>query len=256
MNKLKVASKRVRPLMGTFVEVTLFSEGNFDSLITKAFEKASELEKVFNVHDPKSDISILNNTSDDDTFELHPALAEVLEAADEIMLLSEGAFSPYREDSAFWDLSGIAKGYIVDQMVETILAEQPALMGMVNAGGDLRFFNCPEKKISLRLGSASHPLERSLMLLKDAIATSSPTVAMTDEKSSTIYLKPLREGLSVQHAVSVIADTCMIADAMTKVGLFAKKEIVQKCASTFKAQVIIFGADGDPLEVFENHEAQ
>lgn len=262
MNKLKVVFKRSRPLLGTFVEVTLFAEETSDKidselchdLMTRAFEKALQLEKVFNIHDAKSDLNIFNESADPETCKLHSALKEVLEKAQEFSILSEGAFDPHKKNSSHWDLSGIAKGYIVDQMVEFFVQENPQLQGLVNAGGDLRFFNCPSKQADIRMGSSL--VIRSLPLFQDALATSAPQIAMTDERSSTVYRKPFREGLSAEHTVSVVADSCMIADALTKVGLFAKKEVVQKCASFFKAQLLIFDAEGELVEVFENYENQ
>ncbi|HWU44553.1 MAG TPA: FAD:protein FMN transferase, partial [Bdellovibrio sp.] len=214
MNKSKVASKRVRPLLGTFVEVSLFTEGDFNEAVSKTFELAQSLEQIFNLHDPNSEISQLNARVDDDTFEISASLAEVIERAEQITELSEGAFNPWREGSDYWDLNGIAKGYIVDKMVEYLLQQNSSLSGVINAGGDLRFFNSSEKSVTLRLGSFDEPVVREISLVKNAIATSSPSISVQDEKSSTTYSKSLREGLNSTHSVSVMANECMIADAL------------------------------------------
>ena len=76
-------------------------------------------------------------------------------------------------------------------------------------------------------------------------------VSLENEQSSTVYGKPVRAGLSPWHSVTVLADDCATADALTKIGLFATPAVTQKCASVFGAQVIIFDAAGTPVEVFE-----
>lgn len=238
-------------MLGTFVEITLFTEAYLEEAVTSAFEAGLTLEKIFNIHDPSSEISLLNRSSRQSDILVHPSLLEVQTLAQKIYELSEGAFNPWRQNHAGWDLSGIAKGYIVDKMVENLLESMPSISGMINAGGDLRYFNCSQRVVNLRLGDPRQPVLRELNISYNAIATSSPGISLIDKKSSTKYSQPLREGLSAFHSISALADECVIADALTKVGLFAKAELVQKCASVFNAQVIIFDSNGQPIEVFE-----
>lgn len=260
MNKLKVSSKRVRPLLGTFVEISIFSAGNFDNILTLAYDEAQKLENIFNLKNPKSEINNITKT-------MSPQLKEVLLVAEKIFIHSEGAFCPYRNDlnstattnsanSQEYDLNGIAKGFIVDQMVEKIMQQDPSLSGVVNAGGDLRFFNRIEKNVHLRLGSMTKPIFRELQLTKNALASSSPSLSQYDAKSSTIYSKNLRQGLDSNPTVSVIADTCMIADALTKVGLMANSNIAQNCCLLYNAQMMIFNAKGELTEVFGRYETE
>ena len=243
MNKLKVASKRVRPLLGTFLEIALFTNGDFSLPLTLAFEEASRLEKIFNLKDPASEI---NNLS----IENSPVFSEVLLKAEEFFSASEGAFSPYLETGQKLDLNGIAKGFIVDKIVESILQENSSLSGSVNAGGDLRYFNCPEKTVNLQLGPLASPVFRKLRLAKNAVASSSMSPSKKDNRSSTRYRQVLRSGLSESHTVTVMADTCIVADALTKVALFANSEVAQNCSLFYKAQVMIFDATGELFEVF------
>ncbi|MGZ3773928.1 MAG: FAD:protein FMN transferase [Pseudobdellovibrionaceae bacterium] len=249
MNRLKSASRRVRPLLGTFVEITIFSEGDLNGVITKAFEVGNFLEKIFNLKDPESEISLFNRFSKRNDKSCSDPFKEVMEFANQLNHLSQGAFNAQFGNDQHWDLNGIAKGYIVDKMVETILQNDASLKGVINAGGDLRFFNCSERPITLRLGTYEAPVLRTLVLTKNALATSSLSVSRSDPKSSTHYEQSLRKGLDLQSSVSVLADECMIADGLTKVGLFAKKDILEKCAFIFSAQVVIFDGKGETVEV-------
>ena len=252
MNLSKNVSKRVRPLLGTFVEITLFGDADFSSIITMAFERAHELEKIFNCHDPESEISLYNSSADRLNFKKSSALSFVLSESLEIFRMSGGAFSPYSPDSCFLDLNGLSKGYIVDQIVGAILNDNPAHQGLVNAGGDLRFFNCTNRTIDIRLNSTR---TCQITILKNAMATSSLNTATNDKKSSSQYSKQLRSGLTLDHTVSVIAQNCMLADALTKVALFADFEVVQKCAMIFKVDILVFDAHGELKEIFKDHES-
>ncbi len=255
MNLSKNVSKRVRPLLGTFVEVTLFGESNFNPIITAAFDMAGELEKIFNRHNPDSEICRYNRFPDSVNFHTSGPFKFVLETALEIFNVSEGAFTPYLTNSLNLDLNGITKGYIVDQMVEFMLSYTPALAGIVNAGGDLRYFNIESRTADIRMNAGSNPITRQIKICKDAVASSSLNTATNDKRSSTVYLQQLRHGLSVDDTVSVVAHNCIYADALTKVALFADFEIVQKCALASEAQVFIFDINGELKEMFNDHEA-
>lgn len=94
-----------------------------------------------------------------------------------------------------------------------------------------------------------------MTIYKNAIATSSLNTATNDKHSSTEYSKQLRSGLTPDHTVSVLAHNCMLADALTKVALFAGFEVLQKCAMVFKADILVFDAHGELKEMFKDHES-
>src|SRR6185437_8323122 len=95
-------------------------------------------------------------------------LRDLLETCQRLIELSSGYFRPIRAGRL--DLSGIAKGYIVDKTVEWILSRTDSndgsidgsvVDGSINAGGDIRFFNSSrasthsnEHCVVLRLGTS------------------------------------------------------------------------------------------------------
>ncbi|MGZ3727011.1 MAG: FAD:protein FMN transferase [Pseudobdellovibrio sp.] len=252
MTSSKKIFKRMRPLLGTFVEITLYGDADLHPVITSAFEKAEQLAKIFNYHDPQSELSLYNLASDKRK-KLSPELSFLIEKAIELRQISDGAFTPFRQNTEKLDLSGLAKGYIVDQVVETVSTIEVNIEGVVNAGGDLRQFNTDNRTIGIRLASNRiHQLD----LVHEAVASSSLFVAKTDKNSSTIYGKELRTGLNCEDTVVILAGKCLWADALTKIALFAPLEIRNKCAIKYKAQIFVFDENGNLKEMFNGCENQ
>ena len=214
------AFKRSRPLLGTFFSIEV-DDANSQSLVTQAFELAASLESKLSPHLPILPAS--------------PERDECLQIAGDLARISEGAFDPYVGGRL--DLGGIAKGFIVDQVVELIQAGAPRILGVVNAGGDLRFFNEANRRVSLRLGGGRMQDFESPL---DAVASSSPDVSMTSEISTTRYHRPLRSGLSRETTVTAMAPTCAVADALTKVGLFAPPQVIEKTVRHCQARLLVF----------------
>ncbi len=117
------------------------------------------------------------------------------------------------------DLGGIAKGYAVDRAVAS-LRRCGIPSGFVNAGGDVRAFGPDRWPVALRDPRAPGRFVSTLTLKNRALATSGVyyskkrikrrwVSAIVDVRSGSPYLK--------NQSVSVISNTCMIADAMTKV---------------------------------------
>ena len=143
------------------------------------------------------------------------------------------------------DLGGIAKGYAVDQamlaaetMAQKKLGEEHGLEITVNAGGDLRSNHWQGMDVSLRNPANPQQLIASVMqnaalassagyFTESMAAEGSPDVrssaAVIDsplkKKASAIIAPHTREPLALQHSVSVFADNCMLADALTKIAL-------------------------------------
>jgi thiamine biosynthesis lipoprotein len=117
------------------------------------------------------------------------------------------------------DLGGIAKGYAVDCAIEALRAHR-ASAGRVDAGGDLRMFGEAFEVIHVRTGGTRSVVVPLLEIADGAVATS----AFGDQRRRTggRWTTPLvdpRSSLPVMstRTVSVVAGTCMLADALTKV---------------------------------------
>lgn len=117
------------------------------------------------------------------------------------------------------DLSGIAKGYAVDLAIQA-LTGSGMTAGRVNAGGDLRVFGNVAQTIHVR-----HPLSPTRMLpLVELSAGAAATSAgyYTSRRHHGRMITPLihphtREACGTERSVTVLAQDCMTADALTKV---------------------------------------
>ena len=155
MIRSKREYKRMRPGLGTYVEISVTTDGPADGIqgfMTEAFAEVSRLEKIFNFHDEDSELSRLNRGDIENPKSLE--LESVLHLAREMEIQSDGAFSSRRPDLQI-DLSGIAKGFIVDRVVEFLESRMADATGAVNAGGDLRFFGQEANEAAIRLVPAS-----------------------------------------------------------------------------------------------------
>ncbi|WP_413559169.1 hypothetical protein [Bdellovibrio sp. HCB209] len=250
---LQVTAQAGRPILGDFIQINLFSEGDFDGVLTTTLKNLTDLEVALTLDSTASEICRVLLVEGDDSFEMSRPVAEVLEKALDLSALSDGYLEPFREDSRNLDLRSMIRGYVVDQAVKMLLSKNPTLMGMVHLAEGIRFFNCPKKSIHVRMSNSD--VEKEIGLFKDAISTTEARGSLYDQESATLYLHPLRQGISGSHTVSVIADSCLHANALAKIGLYAPKEVVQACVSELDAQIVIFDASGEIEEIFEESTA-
>lgn len=253
-------SRRCRPLLGTFVEITV--PGGTASIdepaIHAAFETIESLQRRLNVHDPDSELSRLNRFAARHPVSVSAPLADVLGKALELSETSRGAFDPTvgsllaswtlrpawlkRPARGDWrdvavlpdqrvvfhrpvalDLGGIAKGYAVDAAVDE-LVRRGVRAGIVNAGGDLRVFGEESIPVHVRHPRSPGRFVHLLELKSGAIATSSP--CFTEQTVRGRRVSHLVHGRSRRPilgpvSVSVLAPACWLADALTKVVLGA-----------------------------------
>lgn len=127
------------------------------------------------------------------------------------------------------DLGGIAKGYAVDRAIEAIRQIVMAKRGtddaraVVNAGGDLRHFGSTPIVVGIRAPAASDPLTATLQLANAALASSaSAPDEMTSPHAGLLVDARSRVRLAAGLAASVMAPSCMVADALTKVVLVTR----------------------------------
>ena len=130
------------------------------------------------------------------------------------------------------DLGGIAKGYAVDRAID-ILQRSGATQACVNAGGDLRVFGARAEPVWLRLGQDSATLLAAVELANAAVATSSSVDAGgSGPHVHGVTRAPARSGTTV----SVIADSCVVADALTKVVLAGDAAVTADALAAFGAE--------------------
>lgn len=221
---------RARPLMGTLFEIEGKSE-----VMASAFDLAERLESALSKFNPDSVVYKQNLITD----EFRP----LFDLARRLQTESDRAFEFERDGHI--DLSGIAKGWIVDRVAERMHKGGDEVM--VNGGGDLRWIGGEPKKVVLRAAKILRPI-----LLKRAALASSMAAS---EHPSTAYHKNLRQGLSPDDLVCAMAGECAVADAFTKIFMFAETAEVLALAKSWGVQGLVLNSDGEVKEMWPSYEA-
>jgi thiamine biosynthesis lipoprotein len=135
------------------------------------------------------------------------------------------------------DFGGIAKGYAVDLAVRS-LQESGIENIVVNAGGDLRAAGCHSHSIRLRHPRAPLHCAHSIELCNAALATSADYFSRRafagGDVSALVNPRDNKPHLG-GRSVSVRAENCMTADALTKVVMFAPAAIAQTVLAANRA---------------------
>ncbi|MHB1083552.1 MAG: FAD:protein FMN transferase [Thiobacillus sp.] len=259
------------------------SEQTVAAAIERAFAAVETIQELMSYHDLTSDVSRLNH-SGTDGITVDPHTWRVLDTARVISGISHGLFDisiapelvhhgylpqhaglAHAEPAANWqdiellpenrvhlrrplhiDLGGIAKGYAVDCAIRT-LQDAGMLAGRVNAGGDLRLFGDSAETIHVRHPSAATQLLPLCELNHGAIATSAPYYAGRQRNGRTIsplFDATTRQPCSGWRSVSVLADSCMLADALTKV-VYADPAYALATLNRLDAHAAVLDADPD-----------
>jgi thiamine biosynthesis lipoprotein len=227
--------------------------------IVAGFAEVAAVHALMSFHEVASDLSRLNRHAASEAVAIDVRTREVIAAALAFAAESDGCFdptiaarlvawerlprpvdAPAPDPHASWrdielvgdsqvrfhrpvwlDLGGIAKGYAVDRALD-VLRLHGATAACVNAGGDLKRFGDARESVELRHAASAMHLLPAIELGNGAVASSVVDRA-TDHRGRhlrTAHVNP-RNGRSMRarRAVSVIADTCMTADALTKVVL-------------------------------------
>jgi len=246
--------KRAKPLLGTVVEIAIQtdSEAAFVVATDAAFARIEEIHHAMSFHERSSDLSAIANAVPGATLQISLDTWKTLLLSLEIEALSGGVFNPtvapqlvqrgvlpppgdseinskipaaisslvdsiLLEDNnnlrilkRVWiDLGGIAKGYAVDVAVAA-LQSYNVTAGVVNAGGDLRVFGDLEHTVAVRVPSQPNKVIAIATLENLSCATTAKYYAAAE----TIVG---RRDQTQYESVSVIATSCAIADALTKI---------------------------------------
>ena len=245
------------------IRVHGLSDDDADRAIREAFGEVALVHSLMSFQEPESDISRLNRDAADQAVKVHAATFEVLQRAEEISRLSDGCFditiapqlvalgilpvpnsrrepdpqATWRDISLepnhrvrfrrpLWiDLGGIAKGYAVDRAIDH-LRGCGAQQACVTAGGDLRIFGPESERVLLRTGGPLQDNTVPVLEVENGAVASSGSVA--PDAASNDH-DPHIDGRSRRcvargRFVSVRAEHCVVADALTKVVLALEEE--------------------------------
>ena len=246
--------ERARPLLGTTVSVRVegLAEADAHHAVDEAFAEIALVHRLMSFHEAESDLSSLNREAHRRSIEVHPLTFEVLQHAIEFSDASDGVFditvaqelvangllpspsglivdpsSTWRDVQLqenhhvrfrrpFWiDLGGIAKGFAVDRAIERLKAAG-AVQASVNAGGDLRIFGPHSERV--RLSAPHSSVGVPVLDIENAAVASSggPQNAHVDGAS--------RSAIPSGRFVSIVAETCIVADALTKIVLALEEQ--------------------------------
>ena len=245
---------RCRPLLGTMVEITV--EDHDFLAIDAAFAAIGHVHARMSFHEPTSDLARLRAVPAGEIVEVDRETVSVLRVAIALHDATHGLFdiavgralvrarflprdstTPLNHfpgttadieilgdhhvrcrQRVLLDLGGIAKGHAVDRAVETLIAAG-VRTGLVNAGGDLRMFGDRDWQIQLR--DADDVVRQGMTARDCAIASSANLLNRKKVRGqlSAPHIGRRGEPVLVDHRVTVIADRCIIADAMTKVAM-------------------------------------
>jgi FAD:protein FMN transferase len=245
--------------------------------IDLAFGCMERIHRLMSFQMPGSELQRLNREAARHPQIVDPHTYAVFETALRIAALSDGAFDPCVaprleewgllphgespcEPAANWraiellsgeriryaspvrtDLGGIAKGYAVDLAVQSLQANGLEHI-IVNAGGDLRVAGPNVHCVRLRSPSQPSRSRHALVLCGAALATSANYFSRRASSAARVSaLVNPRDGTPYLGArsVSVRATDCMVADALTKVVLFAPSEIAETTLASFDAQAYV-----------------
>ncbi len=250
-----VSARRARPQLGTFVEITAggATPSAVHAAIDAAFDGVADVHRLMSFHDPGSDLSRINRDAATRPVTVHPWTLAVLRAALELHDASGGIFDVtvapvlqglgrlpgqaearvphphldagpgievlaarrvrFRHPGVAVDLGGIAKGFAVDRALD-ILRKRGMTRGLVNAGGDLAAFGRPGECISIR-----DPRQRGASL---GCVRVEDTALASSGGGEAVVVDPRRgEPAGGVLGATVTAQSCLLADALTKVVMVA-----------------------------------
>lgn len=226
-------------------------------IVELAYLEGKRLEKIFNIYDKGSELSQLNKKR---KMQVSSDLMIVLKKALEFCELTSGAYDvslgknfierkkgqvlsklacSYNDikienntiellhKDVLIDLGSLAKGYIVDKIVEFI-SSQGVENFLVNARGDLRIFGEIEETIDLQ-----HPRDKTKIIyhfkIKNEALATSGDYNQYQESYDTSHIVGKKEIISC----SVIAPTLMEADVFATCLMILNKEAREELMHKF-----------------------
>ena len=144
------------------------------------------------------------------------------------------------------DLGGIAKGFAVDRAID-VLRQHNQHHGLVNAGGDLATFGLPLEEIHIR--DPRFPSETFCKLeIADAALASSGRLFnpfhSSDCLDSSAVNTSTQEPATEIAGATVRAQSCAIADALTKIAMIIGEQAASLLAE-YQAAALLVLASGE-----------
>ncbi|PHS69176.1 MAG: hypothetical protein COB23_07455 [Methylophaga sp.] len=269
--------QRCKPLLGTFVEVFVQDNVSDKALVEQSnaiFKQIEQIEGLMSFHTKDSELSLINQQAHQQPVAMSQEMTEVIQQVLELSALTQGVYdvsiasqlitSGILPDHDFnidplasWkdiivdnndiyfirplviDLGGIAKGYAVDK---AIAAADDNCHVVVNAGGDLKMTHWQNQLVSIRVPYSKSGKVVDVAMQSAALATSGHY--FLDGKVAIINAQT-KQKVDQDISISVFADSCMVADALTKVAFLYEDSAA--IFSAFKAKALRLDWHGEVL---------
>jgi len=270
-------TRRVRCGLGTFVSVTLDGIPRTEALwkASRAFAAVDDVHRLMSFHEPLSDVSRLNREAALRPVTIDERTACVIRSSLDFSQASQGRFditvapllvaagrlprpeAAEPDPEASWrdiefvaadrirfhrplwvDLGGIAKGYAVDRALDALGLEE-GMSACINAGGDLKVAGPVATEVLLRAGtSLVEPF--GVTLSRGSMASSEGCAPGRSDDAGCGYPVDglLRNALGPGIFVCVLAESCMVADALTKV-VMAGRDTTEALLSSLGATAFL-----------------
>ena len=173
------------------------------------------------------------------------AVAPTSEGGRRSIILLDGHRVRFSGPGVAIDLGGIAKGYAVDRALD-VLRQGGLAAAHVNAGGDQAAFGGEGSIVHIRDPREPGRLLSHVALRDGALASSGGIFdpVVSDRLAATAVIDPARgEPATAIAGASVLAPTCMIADALTKPVMLLGEKSGQLLAH-YRASALLVAADG------------
>ncbi len=162
--------ERVRVLMDTFVQISIYdqdrSQSELEEIVESAFQEISAIEKLTNVYDDSSYLSSINREAGSRAFELQPALRDLLDQSRRLYDLSNGAFDvTIQSVKQLWSFSQEDPRIPGDSLLQAQL-RWVGMQHLLLQDGRLKF-DSPQVKIDLGGIAKGYAVDRAMQVLKD-----------------------------------------------------------------------------------------
>ncbi len=252
--------------MGTLVAIEARAADALagERAVSEAFTAIHNVDRLFHPTRNGSELARLNRTAPGGVIPVHPWTSALLSLCRDLCARTAGGFEPALpghgsvmdwvpvgkrglrlKRRARLDLGGIAKGYAVDLAVAA-LRRGGVHAGLVNAGGDLRVFGSLPWPVALRAGYDSGAGTMPALALQDcALAVSACEAAAAPREHRGYYWPGAGGGYArraARRTAAVIAPSAALADALTKVQLFAAPARAAAILAHYRARALSLAA--------------
>ena len=164
----------------------------------------------------------------------------------EVIELLPGQCVRFRHHGVTIDLGGIAKGFAVDRAIE-VLYDRGVARGLVNAGGDLAAFGVQQEAIHIRDPRDPSRLMCQVEIANAALASSGrpfDPLQSIDNQGSAVIDPMTQAPVRAIAGATVLAPSCMIADALTKIVMIAGENATD-LLERHKASALVVPSSGE-----------